>query len=97
MPTFDQDLRDKLDYKFDFAPLTNATKKSNWLQSGETISSYVLTVPTGVTIPADSLTDANTSVTIWVDGDTAGTYEVECTITTSDGRILTKAITFIFS
>jgi hypothetical protein len=61
-----------LDYKFDW---------SNWLESGEVIDSYVLTIPTGITKVSDS--EDNTSVTVWLSGGTAGTqYQIACKITT---------------
>jgi hypothetical protein len=77
----------KLDYKFDWAALTNGTGTSDWLASGETIASKSVTVTSGLTKDSDSLADSNTSVLVWLSGGTAGEdYEVVCHITTSDSR-----------
>jgi hypothetical protein len=76
-----------LDYIFDFAASTNGTGKSDWLASGETIQSAVVAVESGLTKDSDSLTDSDTSVTIWLSGGTDGeTYAVACKITTTSGR-----------
>lgn len=76
-----------LDYKFDWKALTNGSGASNWLASGETISSRTVTVDSGLTKDSDSLTDTNTSVTVWLSGGTPGKkYKVACRIVTSAGR-----------
>lgn len=65
-----------LDYVFDW---------SDWLDTGETISSYTVTVPTGIVKDSDS--QAAGKVTIWLSSGTDGTeYAVECKIVTSAGR-----------
>ena len=65
-----------LDYVFDW---------SDWLDTGETISSYTITVPTGITKNSDS--QAAGKVTIWLSSGADGTeYAVECKIVTSAGR-----------
>ena len=71
-----------LDYKFDW---------SNWLASGETISTRTITAEDGITVDSSSITDSSTSVTVWLSGGTANeSYNVTCDITTSatrtDGR-----------
>lgn len=80
-----------LDYKFDWAPSTNGTPggSSDWLAAGETIESYTLTIsPSGLTVDSDSSTDADTSVTCWLSGGTAGVkYALTCHIVTSAGRV----------
>jgi hypothetical protein len=64
-----------VDYAFDW---------SSWLASGETVSSYTVTV-NGVTLDSDSQT--TTAVTAWLSGGTAGTLAtVACKIVTSDSR-----------
>lgn len=76
-----------LDYKFDWAASTNGSGTSDWLASGETISSYTITADSGITVDSDTRTDTNTSVTVWLSGGTAGsTYDVACKIVTSDSR-----------
>ena len=86
---FQKDPDAVLDWKFDWAPLTNesAGGKSDWLASGETISSATITADTGITVDSDSITDTNTSVTVWLSGGTVGeTYSVACEIVTSASR-----------
>lgn len=71
-----------LDYEFDW---------SEWLASGETISSTTVTV-TGVTL--DSSPNDSTSVVAWVSGGTDGAVAtVACRITTSAGRTDERTIT----
>lgn len=65
-----------LDYPFDW---------SDWLETSDTIASYVITVASGLTLDSDSNT--TTAVVPWLSGGTAGTtYTVACSITTADGR-----------
>ena len=76
-----------LDFKFDWKALTNGNGNTDWLSSGETISSKVVTVESGITKDSDAPTDTNTSVTVWLSGGTAGEdYDVACKIVTSAGR-----------
>lgn len=82
-----------LDYKFDWAALTNGSGTSDWLSSGETIASRTVTLDTGLTKDSDSVTDSSTSVTVWLSGGTAGsTYGVTCRITTTAGRTDERSI-----
>jgi hypothetical protein len=87
-----------LDYKFDFLSATNSGSPSNpelsdWLQSGETISSYVMSASalnsaSLISIIDDYLSDSNTSVTVWIGGgDIFGNYTVNCKISTSSSPI----------
>ncbi len=65
-----------LDYGFDW---------SDWLNTGETISSVVWTVPTGLT--KDSQSNTSTIATVWLSSGTAGqSYQVACKIVTSVSR-----------
>ena len=65
-----------LDYKFDW---------SDWLASNEAISSYTITVASGLT--KDSDTESGGVVMVWLSGGTAGTtYTVACKIVTDGGR-----------
>jgi hypothetical protein len=74
------------------AVLDYSTSWSSWLDDGETISSYTVTVPAGLTLASDS-EDAGV-VTAWISGGTAGeNYRVEYKITTSAGRTDERSIT----
>jgi len=77
---FVKDTEAVLDYVFDW---------SSWLDTGETISSYTMTVPTGITEGTGSYATSQASgrVTVWLSSGVAGTeYAVECKIVTSAGR-----------
>jgi len=79
-----KDPDDVLDYKFDF---------SSWLNSGDTISTRVVTVSTGLTKDSDSITDTSTSVTVWLSGGTPiAEYTMACKITTADGRTVERSV-----
>lgn len=85
--TFVKDSDAVLDYKFDFAGATNSNGPSDWLASGETISSRTVTVDAGLTKDSDAITDGGTTVTVWLSGGTVGTtYKVTCQIVTSASR-----------
>ena len=65
-----------LDYMFDW---------TDWLQTGETIDSHTITVPTGLTLDSDS--ELSGKVTAWLSGGTSGiSYTVACKIVTSLNR-----------
>lgn len=69
-----------LDYGFNWRP-----DGKEWLEEDETITSYVITVPTGITKDSDSESDG--VVTVWLSGGTVGqNYKIECEITTSKDR-----------
>lgn len=92
---FTKDPNAVLDFKFDWKPLTNGTPggESDWLATGETISSKTITASSGITVDSSSLTDTNTSVTVWLSGGTAGaTYTVACKIVTNAGRTDERSI-----
>lgn len=85
-----------LDYTFDWKAATNGTEgaQGDWLAAGETISTRTITAGAGITVDSSSLTDANTSVTVWLSGGTADTdYTVACKITTSAARTDERTIT----
>ena len=87
--TFPKDPNAVLDFVFDWAPLTNGTTggTSDWLASGETIATITITAETGLTVDSSSITDTNTSATVWLSGGTAGTtYSLACKIVTSASR-----------
>lgn len=79
----------KKDWVVDFAPLTNSRDdaESDWLVTGDTLTTYVVTVPTGVTLTTSALTDGNTSVTLWLTPTVPGTkYPIQVDIGTIGGR-----------
>lgn len=85
--TFTKDPQAVLDYKFDFAALTNGTGESNWLADGETIIEATVTAEAGITVDSDSITDTNTSVTVIVSGgELDRSYAITCHIVTSSGN-----------
>ena len=72
--SFPKDPQAILDYTFDW---------SYWLAEGETIDSYILTVPAGVTLDSEQFTA--TTVTAWISGGTDGvSYTVACKIVTDN-------------
>ena len=80
-----------LDYKFDWAALTNGTGSSDWLGAGETIADHEITISPVTTLPltldSSAETDVDTSVTVWLSGGLAGTeYSVACLIETTAAR-----------
>lgn len=92
MKSFIKSADETLDYLVDFASLTNGRGDTDWLQSGETISSAVVTVASGITKDSDSVTDTNTSVTVWLSGGTAGnSYRVDVAATTTAARIVERS------
>lgn len=71
-----------LDYTFDW---------SDWLRSGDTISTSSWTVTSGMTKVTDTAT--TTTATIWVSGGTAGiTYTAKNTIVTAAGRTDSRSL-----
>jgi len=90
---FVKDPNSVLDYVFDFAASTNGTGAGDWLASGETISTKTVTADTGITVDSSSITDSNTSVTVWLSGGTAGTsYDVACKAVTSGSRTVERTM-----
>lgn len=76
-----------LDYAFDW----NNVAEGTWLQTGETISAYVVTAEAGLTKDSDSESDG--LITVWLSGGSAGEqYVVACRITTSLGRTDERSI-----
>lgn len=91
---FQKDPDAVLDYLFDFAASTNGNGASDWLDSGETISSRTVTADTGITVDSSVITNSSTSVRVWLSSGTAGTsYDVACKIVTSGGRTDERTIT----
>jgi len=81
--SFMKDPDSVLDYAFDW---------SEWLESGGSINSHVVTVDDGIT--KDSSSNSSTVVTVWLSGGTAGiNYNIACKIVTSGGRTVERSIT----
>ncbi len=94
MPTYTKDPDAVLDYKWDWKSSTNGRGFTDWLTTSETISSITITAEAGITIDSSSITDTNTSATVWLSGGAAGTsYTVACKIVTSAGRTDERSIT----
>ena len=76
------------------ATLTYSIDWSGWLgESGDTISTYVWTVPSGLTSVLESNT--TTEVSIKLSGGTQGkSYELKCAITTVAGLIDERTLKF---
>lgn len=89
MRTFFKDPGDILDWVFDW---------SNWLSTGETISTSTVTAATGITLGsgsngASAPTHDSTTATFWLLGGTDGQkYRVTNQITTSASRTVERSI-----
>lgn len=71
----DKDPAEKLDYTFDWTA---------WLGT-DTIQTYTVTVPTGITKISDSVNAGK--VVVWLSGGTVGTmYNIVCHVITAAGR-----------
>lgn len=91
LKTYERTTTAVLDYKFDFAELTNGREGAvrDWLQSGETIDSYTVTSSdVDLVIDSSSLGDSSTSVVVWLSGGdiTDSIYYVTVHVVTTDGR-----------
>lgn len=76
MTSYIKDPNAVLDYGWDW---------TNWLASGETISTTTVTATSGITKTTPQIVSGK--VSIWLSGGTAGRrYFVSCKITTSAGR-----------
>lgn len=79
-----------LDYKFDW----NDADRGPWLQTGESITSHVITVDAGITKDSDSESDG--AVTVWLSGGSAGeSYDIACKIVTALNRTDERTIRII--
>lgn len=85
MTGFIKDPNAVLDYKFDWAPNTNGNSPSpDWLDSGESISTFSVTADSGLSILSSGLTDSSKSITVWVSGGEVGkAYNLKCHIVTN--------------
>ena len=93
---FAKDPDEVLDYLYDFAALTNGNGDEDYLQAGETISTYSFVVPTGITKDSDVLVNGDTSVKVWLSGGTLGeSYNITCRIDTDAGRTVDRTMTIV--
>ena len=51
---------------------------------GDTMATVAWTIPTGLTKTSEDLDLTNKLTTVWLEAVTVGSYEVSCTITTTD-------------
>ena len=83
--TIEKDPDSVLDYLWDF---------SDWLASGDTVSSHVVEATSGITV--ESSVNDSTGVTVWLSGGTSGeAYTVTVRITTFQGRVLDRSVVFV--
>jgi len=76
-----------LDFMFDWAGLEHENWPSNWLQPGEVIVSFNLTVPVGIVEETSSISLDQLAVIVWLSGGTVcESYDVDCQITTNIPR-----------
>jgi len=84
---FQKDIEEVLDYALDLKPLTHGVTgaESDYLVTGETISSHTVSADYGLTISSSSESDG--IITIWTSGGTFGRkYLVTVKFITSAGR-----------
>lgn len=82
MASFVKDPAEVLPYTIDW---------TDWLATGETISSHTITAATGLTV--DTSTEDTGIITIWLSGGTDGTrYDVTCHIETDTGKVSERTI-----
>lgn len=94
MSSFLKDPQSVLDYRFDWAALTNGFGVANWLATGEAIIDFTITV-TGLTLDSASTVSDDTAVVAWLSGGTVGEfYNVTCHIVTSAGREDDRTMSF---
>ena len=70
-----------LDYVFDW---------TEWLATGETIESYVITVDAGLTLNSDS--ESNGAVVAWLSGGEVGKWNIALSVANSIGSLCFLAI-----
>lgn len=81
-----------LDYQLDLKPLTHGGQgaKSDYLETGESITTHTVSADSGVTV--DSSSESDGKITAWLSGGTLGqTYTVICKFETSAGRTGSRA------
>lgn len=84
MKTFVKDPDAILDYVWDW---------NDWLEEGDSIDSFVIYTPTGMTEVSSS--EADGKVTVWFSmGDDFKSYKASCSIDTVFGRHDTRSVIF---
>ena len=80
-------------FGWDFAPATNGDAASDWLSSGDTVSSaQIIVSPTGGLAVTGSVSVTTSVVSAELAGGTAGTtYTVTCRATTAQGHIVDRS------
>lgn len=69
---------------------------SDWLDTGETISTVVFTPDSGMTITGDAVAGDGLSVVFFANGgDEGSTYNVDVTVTTSVGQTKDDHVEFV--
>lgn len=89
-----KDPNDVLDYEFDFAAKTNGHDRTDFLASGETITSCTVTAsPDGLTVESVEAVRGSTSVRFWLRGGDSRNYKITCEIVTSESRVVQRTNT----
>lgn len=74
-----------LDYVWDF---------TDWLASGDTVSSHVVVADPGITVESSS--NDSEKVTVWLSGGTPGSvYSVTVRVTTFQNRVVDRTVGFV--
>ena len=82
--TINKDPDAELDYTFDFAALTNGSGLKDYLQEGEQLASFEITVDDGVTMILAEMIHNNTAVIVWISGGIlAEHYKIKCSFVTT--------------
>lgn len=79
-----KDPNDIADYWFDWGSTGIVDPTKRFLPEGETIADATVTVATGLTKVESDFTDK--TVRVRLSGGTAGSYDIDCLITTSLGQ-----------
>ncbi|MGV9540943.1 phage fiber-tail adaptor protein [Nocardia beijingensis] len=86
-----------LDYRFVWGegrPGDRVPGDRPWLEDGETIATFSVTVPSGITLESSDITDNQGTILIWLSGGTLGRdYDIKCRITTTSSRTDVRYLT----
>lgn len=82
-----------LDFRFDWGSGKDP-RVPPWLADDETISTAIVTVPSGLTKESSEIDDDGKTVLVWISGGIAGTdYVVACLVVTSASRTDERSMT----